>query len=84
MDEEKRQSPHERAPAETHREVAYLRHLVQTQAPVTIKLRSGEEVKGFIEYYDKRFIRLTRHDGPNLFIFKHEIKYLYEDKSPSV
>ena len=79
MDEEKRHSLHERAPGETHREVAYLRHLVQTQAPVTIKLRSGELVSGFIEYYDKRFIRLTRQNAPNLFIFKHEIKYLYED-----
>ena len=46
---------------------------------MTIKLRSGELVSGFIEYYDKRFIRLTRQNAPNLFIFKHEIKYLYED-----
>ena len=38
----------------------------------------GDEVTGVIEYYDQSFIRLTRTGEPNLFIFKHEIKYLME------
>jgi len=38
----------------------------------------GDEVTGTIEYYDQSFIRLTRDGEPNLFIFKHEIKYLAE------
>ena len=38
----------------------------------------NEEVRGVVEYYDQRFIRLTRAGAPNLFIFKHDIKYLYE------
>ena len=46
-----------------------------------VKLTGGEEVCGTIEYYDHSFIRLTRRDGPNLFIFKHEIKYLMEEGS---
>ena len=33
---------------------------------------------GTIEYYDHSFIRLTRKDGPNLFIYKHDIKYIVE------
>ena len=74
--------PHydDRAPQDTQREVTYLRHLVASRAPVTVKLKSGETVGGFVEYYDDRFIRLTRADGPNLFIFKHDIKYLYENQ----
>lgn len=44
-----------------------------------VKLTDGEEVAGVIEYYDHSFIRLTRADGPNLFIYKHEIKYLTEE-----
>ncbi len=68
----------DRAPSETHREVAYLKELVQSQAPVVVKLCTGETFSGFVEYYDKRFIRLTRDDGPNLVIFKQHIKYLYE------
>ena len=36
-------------------------------------------VKGTIEYYDQSFIRLTRDALPNLFIFKHDIKYIQEE-----
>jgi host factor-I protein len=42
-------------------------------------MTDGEEVAGVIEYYDQRFIRLTRDGEPNLFIFKHDIKYLIEE-----
>jgi host factor-I protein len=41
----------------------------------------GEVVSGVIEYYDHSFIRLTRHGQPNLFIFKHDIKYLEEESA---
>jgi RNA chaperone Hfq len=58
--------------------VRYLKHLIETQTPVRVKLSNGEEVSGTIEYYDHSFIRLTRHDGPNLFIYKHDIVYLVE------
>lgn len=43
-----------------------------------MKLTDGEEVVGTVEYYDHSFIRLTRKDAPNLFIYKHDIKYLTE------
>lgn len=43
-----------------------------------VKMMDGEEVSGVIEYYDQSFIRLTREGAPNLFIFKHDIKYLEE------
>ena len=46
-----------------------------------IKLTDGEVVSGTVEYYDHSFIRLTRKDGPNLFIYKHDIKYLIEEGS---
>lgn len=59
----------------------YLKHLIEAEIPVRVKLTDGEEVAGTIEYYDHSFIRLTRKDGPNLFIYKHEIKYLTEDGS---
>lgn len=68
-----------RAPDQTLQEVAYLKRLIERQTPVCVKLRNNEEVRGVIEYYDSAFIRVTRTNAPNLFIFKHEIKYLYED-----
>src|SRR5215475_7049171 len=67
-------------PAEdTHQEAAYLKALGEKQKPVRVKLLSGEVIRGWIEYYDRRMIRLTREGAPNLFIFKHEIAYIAED-----
>jgi sRNA-binding regulator protein Hfq len=37
-------------------------------------------VSGTVEFYDQNFIRLTRKDGPNLFLFKHDIKYIFEEE----
>lgn len=67
-------------PEETSEEAAYLKALGEKQKPVNIKLAHGEVVRGWIEYYDKNMVRLTREGQPNLFIFKHEIMYIAEDK----
>jgi host factor-I protein len=66
-------------PEETFEEPLYLKLLGEKQKTVSIKLRSGETVKGWVEYYDKNMIRLTREGEPNLFIFKHEIMYIAEE-----
>ena len=66
-------------PEETSEEAAYLKSLGEKQRPVSIKLADGEIVRGWIEYYDKNMVRLTRDGEPNLFIFKHEIMYIAED-----
>jgi sRNA-binding regulator protein Hfq len=67
-----------KAPEQTFEEVKYLRHLIDNEVPVLIRLSSNEEIEGTIEFYDANFIRVTRHNQPNLFLFKHDIKYLYE------
>jgi sRNA-binding regulator protein Hfq len=70
-----------KAPEQTLEEVRYLRSLIQNRTPVRIKLEDNSEVAGTIEYYDRGFLRLTREPAePNLFIYKHDIKYLYEDR----
>ena len=67
-----------RPPEQTFEEVKYLKRLIEHKTTICVKLSDGEEVRGVIEYYDQRFIRITRNGAPNLFIFKHDIKYLYE------
>jgi host factor-I protein len=62
----------------TNEEAAYLKTLAEKQRPVTIKLVDGEVVSGWIEYYDRNMLRLTREGQPNLFIFKHQIAYVAE------
>ena len=66
-------------PDETFEEAAYLKQLGEKQKPVSIKLADGEVVRGWIEYYDRNMVRLTREGSPNLFIFKHDIMYIAED-----
>jgi sRNA-binding regulator protein Hfq len=68
-----------RAPEQTFEEAKYLKRLIENATPVRVRMEDGEEVKGTIEYYDQSFIRLTREDAPNLFIFKQDIKYIYEE-----
>ncbi|MBM3739412.1 MAG: Sm ribonucleo-like protein [Acidobacteria bacterium] len=67
-----------RAPEQTFEEVKYLRQLIDQHQVVRVRLLDNEEVTGVIEYYDHNFIRLTREGAPNLFIFKHDIKYIAE------
>lgn len=67
-----------KAPDQTFEEVKYLRHLIDDRVPVRVKLSDNQEVDGIVEFYDATFIRITRNGEPNLFLFKHDIKYLYE------
>jgi host factor-I protein len=65
-------------PGETGQEALYLRSLSERQIVVTIKLRDGETVRGWIEYFDDAMLRLTREGQPNLFIYKHQIRSISE------
>ena len=76
-----KKKPGTRAPEQTFEEVKYLKRLVLEQVPVRVKLSDNQEFSGVVEYYDKRFIRLTRGNATNLFIFKHDIKYLAEESA---
>src|SRR5438105_2461951 len=66
-------------PEDTFEESAFLKALGEKQKPVNVKLMDGQTFRGWIEYYDKNMVRLTREGAPNLFIFKHEIMYIVED-----
>src|SRR3954463_3877758 len=67
------------APETTFRETEYIDRLSKNRTAVVVKLTDGEEVRGWIEYYDKDIIRITRDTQPNLFIYKSRVKYLYEN-----
>lgn len=73
-----RKRPKSPPPGETGQEALYLRSLSERQIVVNIKLRDGETVTGWIEYFDDRMIRLTRQNKPNLFIYKEQIRTITE------
>jgi len=65
-------------PGQTGQEALYLRSLSDRQITVQVKLRDGETVRGWIEYFDDGMLRLTREGKPNLFIYKHQIRSITE------
>jgi len=65
-------------PGETGQEALYLRSLSERQVVVSIKLRDGETVRGWIEYFDESMLRLTREGKANLFIYKSQIRSISE------
>ena len=72
------------APPElTHAENFYWVKQMQSRTPMIVVLDSGEELRGFIEWYDRDCIKLTREGAPNLMIFKRFIKYVYKDGEDS-
>ena len=66
-------------PISTRRETEYIDWLSKNRIPVVVKLVDDEEVRGWIEYYDRDIVRLTRNRDANLFIYKERVKYIYEE-----
>ena len=78
---ERRERPlRKSAPAEqTHAENFYFQKQMQSKTPMVIVLKDGEQVHGFIEWYDKNCIKITRSGQSNLLIYKPSIKYMYKE-----
>ena len=69
---------HKGLSGDSGQEALYLRLLSERQTVVVIKLRDGETLRGWIEYFDDHMIRLTREGEPNLFIYKTQILTITE------
>ncbi len=68
------------APSEqTNAENFYYQKQMQSKTPMVVVLRDGEEVHGYIEWYDKSCIKLNRSGAPNLMIYKPAIKYMFKE-----
>ncbi|HSM50184.1 MAG TPA: hypothetical protein VLA75_02145 [Thermoanaerobaculia bacterium] len=72
----RKQSPPEQTNAE---EFYYLKQMA-AKTPMVVVLNNDEELRGWIEWYDKGAIKLNRHRGPNLLIPKHSIRYLFKEE----
>jgi host factor-I protein len=68
------------APVEqTNAENFYYQKQMQSKTPMVVVLRDGEEVHGYIEWYDRNCIKLNRDGAPNLMIYKPAIKYMFKE-----
>ena len=65
-------------PDQTNAENFYYIKQMQSKTPMVIVLKDGEELHGIIEWYDKASLKVNRLDGPNLLVYKSNIKYMYK------
>ena len=72
----RKQTPPEQTNAE---EFYYLKQMAAKTLMVVV-LNDGEELRGWIEWYDKGSIKLNRHDEPNLLVHKHNIRYMFKEE----
>ncbi len=60
----------------SHAETFYLQKQLQSQTLMMFVLEDGEQLAGYIEWYDKNVVKV-RH-GSRTLIYKSSIKYLYK------
>lgn len=65
-------------PEQTNAEEYYYLKQMANRTSMVVVLTNDEELRGWIEWYDKAMIKLNRKDGPNLLIPKHNIRYLFK------
>jgi sRNA-binding regulator protein Hfq len=65
-------------PEQTNAESYYYLKQMAAKTPMVVVLTDGQEVRGWIEWYDKNCLKVNRDRGPNLLIQKASIKYLYK------
>lgn len=66
------------SPDQTHAENFYYQKQMQSKTAVVVVLKDGEQIQGLIEWYDRTCIKLNRHSGPNLLLYKPSIRYMYK------
>ncbi len=67
-------------PEQTNAESYYFTKQMQNKTAMVVVLDDGTELRGWIEWYDRNCIKLNRTDGPNLFIYKHAIRYMFKEE----
>ena len=65
-------------PETTNAENFYYLKQMNSKTPMVIVMSDGEQIHGWIEWYDKTCIKVNREGAPNLLIQKQWIRYLYK------
>ncbi len=67
-------------PETTNAENFYYLKQMNSKTPMVIVMTDGEEIRGWIEWYDKSCLKVNREGAPNLLIQKRCIKYLFKQE----
>ena len=67
-------------PEQTNAEEFYYLKQMAAKTNMVMVLTNGEELRGWIEWYDKHSLKFHRHNEPNLLIPKHNIRYMFKEE----
>ncbi|MCZ6726448.1 MAG: hypothetical protein O7A98_03730 [Acidobacteria bacterium] len=67
-------------PEQTNAEEFYYLKQMAARTPMVIVLNNDEELRGWIEWYDKSSIKLNRQKEPNLLLLKRNIRYMFKEE----
>ena len=67
-------------PESTNAENFYYIKRMNSRTPMVIVMTDGEQIHGWIEWYDKTCLKVNREGAPNLLIQKHCIKYVFKQE----
>ena len=67
-------------PEQTNAEEFYYLKQMTARTPMVVVLTDGEELRGWIEWYDKGSLKLNRQHEPNLLLLKHNIRYMFKEE----
>jgi host factor-I protein len=67
-------------PEQTSAESFYYLKQMNSKTQVVVVLLDGEEIHGWIEWYDKDCIKVHCHNEQNFMLFKHSIKYITKER----
>jgi hypothetical protein len=66
-------------PYKTNAENYYYIKQMNNHVPLIFELINGETIKGRIEWYDEKCLKIRRPDGDNIILYKTHLKYLFKD-----
>ncbi len=67
-------------PEQTNAENFYYLKQMGAKTPLVVVLTDGEELHGWIEWYDRDCLKIHRLNESNLLVYKHCIKYIFKER----
>lgn len=67
-------------PEQTNAEEYYYLKQMAAKTPMVVVLDNDEELRGWIEWYDKNAIKVNRNNAPNLLVPKGKIRYMFKEE----
>lgn len=65
-------------PYRTHAESYYYVKQMNNKTLLVIELADNTSVRGTIEWYDEKCLKIKKEDGANIILFKHYIKFIHK------